>query len=119
MALRLGNADSDELLTALDQLVSVDELPPSCLHADIINSLKHVMELRSEASAARKPGAIDGEKYMGAVRAACSAESISIILSEKEIENEQLNASANACHRISIRSMRSRRSDECVFYITN
>lgn len=93
LALRLGNTDSGELLTALDQLVSVDELPPSCPHADIINSIQPVMEFRSEASAARKPGAIDGEKYMGAVRDACSGESISIKLSEKEIENEQLQAS--------------------------
>ena len=93
LALRLGNADSNELLAALDQLVPIDDSPPSCRHDDIIDSINPVMELRREASEARKPGAIDGEKYMGAVRDACSAENMSIALSDEEIQNEQLNAS--------------------------
>ena len=93
LALRLGNADSDELLAALDQLVSVNESPPSCPHADLISSLKSVMELRREASAAHKPGAIDGEKYMAAVRDACSADNMSISPTDDEIRKEQLHAS--------------------------
>jgi len=93
LARRLGHADSEDLLHALDSLIDGDDAASSCPHANVVDSLKAVVELRRLASAAREPGAIGGDQYMAAVRNACSADNISIVLSEDEIQTNQLHAS--------------------------
>mmetsp|Transcript_24034 Transcript_24034/g.49615 ORF Transcript_24034/g.49615 Transcript_24034/m.49615 type:complete len:532 (-) Transcript_24034:86-1681(-) len=102
IALRLGHSESQELLLAIQSVWDNDgnegdgddgEMPPTCPHYLNLVALTKLHAIRKQASNARRGGSVHGDEYLDAVRTACTAETLTVQLSNEEIESRVLWAS--------------------------